>query len=372
MASSAAVPLRVSDPPASVPDVRLVAGGQPGTITINKIGSVTRGLLDVRTVRLSAGGPVQSGDLVVVQAIDEKRVYGQLELANGRLAHVARGDVLAGVLGSRNALKGLVGACPSEVRVDDTLHMLNLGGVIGLATSANPDFGPPLRVRVLGLVERDGAVVNIAEGAIPSADSLVQPAPLVVVAGTCMAAGKTQAACEVAARLAGRGLRVGAVKLSGVAAQRDSLSMLDHGATVALSFLDAGLPSTADIDDLAPMAKGLLNAVTAEGVDVVLVEMGDGIIGGYGVQSFYADTSLRAATAAHVMCANDLVAAWGAAQLAVRLGRPIDVMSGPVTDNEVGERYVETELGIPAANARTRPDRLAELVFEQLATVRVR
>ena len=50
----------------------------------------------------------------------------------------------------------------------------------------------------------------------------------------------------------------------------------------------------------------------------------------------------------------------------IQLGRPIDVMSGPATDNDVGERYVEDELRIPAANARTRGAKLAEIVEAKL------
>jgi hypothetical protein len=90
--------------------------------------------------------------------------------------------------------------------------------------------------------------------------------------------------------------------------------------------------------------------------------MGDGIIGGYGVQSFYRDAELRRAITVHVMCANDLVGAWGAREICRQLERDIDVMSGPATDNQVGEQYVETELGIPAANARTAGEKLADLV----------
>jgi hypothetical protein len=41
---------------------------------------------------------------------------------------------------------------PEKVAVADTLHLLNLGGVIGQCTSANPDVGPPCRVEVLGQV----------------------------------------------------------------------------------------------------------------------------------------------------------------------------------------------------------------------------
>ena len=331
-------------------------------VRIDKIGSASAGRVDGPIVAVMDGGAVRPGDLVVVEALEEKRVYDQLELVGGRLAHVGVGDVLVGTLGARSALKGFVGHCPDMVHVGDQLHVLNLGGVIGVATSANPDFGAPLTVRVLGLVWQNGHVANIRAGAVPPASRLKGRVPLVLIAGTCMAAGKTSAACAIVSGLKQRGLRIGAVKLSGVAALRDTLNLADHGAVAAMSFLDAGYPSTAGLADVAPMAKGLINAVLRAGADVVVVEMGDGIIGGYGVESFYRDAELREAITVHVMCANDLVAAWGARELARELGREIDVVSGPATDNEVGERYVESELGLAAANARTRPGLLVDLV----------
>lgn len=329
---------------------------------VHKVASSTCGHVIDREVDLAEGGPVRAGDIVVVRALEEKRVYDQLELISGRLAHISKDDVIAGTLGSRRALRGFVGHCPDEVHTGDLLHVLNMGGVIGVATSANEDYGKPLRVEVLGIGVRDGRTLNIGDGAIPPSDRLTCDLPLIVVAGTCMAAGKTRAACEILGQLNQRGFRLGAVKLSGVAAMRDTLNMEDHGAILAKSFVDAGHPSTAGFTDLAPMAKGLLNHVGREPLDGIVVEMGDGIIGGYGVDSFFRDPELRGAIAVHVMCANDLVAAWGARELARAFGREIDVMSGPATDNLVGERYVEDELGIPAANARTSGERLADLV----------
>jgi hypothetical protein len=338
------------------------SGARVRRVAVDKIASATAGRIDGGVVEVVDGGIVKAGDVVVVEALEEKRVYDQLELVTGRLAHIAVGDVLVGTLGARSALKGFVGYCPDIVHAGDQLHVLNLGGVIGVATSANPDFGAPLRVRVLGLAVRDGRPVNIRDDAVPPADRLERRVPIVLVAGTCMAAGKTSAACEIVTGLKQRGVSVGAVKLSGVAALRDTLNLADHGAAVALSFLDAGYPSTAGLSDVAPMAKGLINAVLQRGVEVVVIEMGDGIIGGYGVETFYGDPELRSAITVHVMCANDLVAAWGARELARGLGREVDIVSGPATDNEVGERYVESELGLAAANARTGAARLVELV----------
>src|SRR4051812_29691661 len=231
-------------------------------VAVHKVASSTCGHIADREVEIIPGGKVHPGDLVVVEALEEKKVYDQLELITGRLAHISKDDVIVGTLGSRRALKGFVGNCPDEVHAGDTLNMLNMGGVVGIATSANQGYGHPLRVKVLGLAARKGKVINIAEGAIAPADQLTCKLPLIVVAGTCMAAGKTRAACEIIAWLnQKRDLRIGAVKLSGVAALRDTLNMEDHGAVESMSFLDAGQNSTAGFNDLAPMAKGLLNAL---------------------------------------------------------------------------------------------------------------
>src|SRR5207247_5431114 len=121
--------------------------------------------------------------------------------------------------------------------------------------------------------------------------------------------------------------------------------------------------STAGVADVAPVAKGLLKAIaseTKEELDVVVVEMGDGIIGAYGVRSVLEDEEIRSLFRAHVLCANDLVAAWGGIQWLKSIGIGVDVVAGPATDNDVGIRYVTSELGIPAANARVAPDRLAD------------
>jgi hypothetical protein len=140
--------------------------------------------------------------------------------------------------------------------------------------------------------------------------------------------------------------------------------MMDHGALASLSFLDCGLPSTAGVADVAPVAKGLLAAIRAQvpELDAVVVEMGDGIIGAYGVRPVLEDPEVRALVKAHVLCANDLVAAWGGVQFLNQLGLPADVIAGPATDNDVGIRYIANDLGIPAANARVDPDRFVDHV----------
>jgi hypothetical protein len=335
-------------------------------VHIHKIASVTNRLALGHEIEISRIIEPQPGTVLVVRALEEKRVYDLLELASGRQAHISKGDVIAGALGARAALRGFVGRVPEKLAAGDKIHVLNLGGVLGECTSGTSDVGHPLLVEVLGMAVRDGRPLNIRDGALPLADHLELKAPLVFVSGTCMNSGKTRAAVEIIFHLTQRGYRVGAAKLTGVACLRDTLNMIDHGAVEGLSFLDCGLPTTSDVADLPPVAKGILNALAAREVDVVVAEAGDGIIGHYGVRSLLEDAEIRAATRCHVVTANDLVAAWGAKRimeddLKLRVG----VMAGPATDNEVGVRYVEEELGVPAANARTQGDRIADLVETQ-------
>lgn len=341
-------------------------------LVLDKIASSTARLALPREVEISPHIEAKEGNVLAVRALMEKSVYDRLELTSGRMAKINRGDVIAGTLGFRRALKGFVGVVPETIHVGDTIHVLNLGGVLGLCVGKNPDLGPPLEVEVLGAIVRDGRALSIAQNALPPLDSLPECPPLVVVAGTCMSAGKTAAASEIVKRFANAGNRVAAAKLSGVACLKDTLDMEDHGAFATLSFLDCGLPSTAHVTDLAPYARAILAALAAKKPDVIVVEMGDGILGDYRVGTFFSDPDLMRATKAVVMCANDLVAAWGAQRLMEEWRIPITVVSGPVTDNQTGTEYISQQMNLPAANAKTDGRTLFGIVYEQIKSAMTR
>jgi len=175
------------------------------------------------------------------------------------------------------------------------------------------------------------------------------------------------AATEIVRQATRQGMRVAAAKLSGVAALRDTLNMADHGAVATASFLDCGLPSTVGVGDLAPVAKAIINKLNESAPDLVIIELGDGILGGYSVESVFDDEELRAATAAVVFCASDYVGAWGGIELFRRRGIDVDVVAGSVTDSQMGEDYITSELGAPAGNAKRDGVRLFELIKNKVA-----
>ena len=334
----------------------------------DKIGSATSPLKLNRTVSVirSSESP-RAGDVVVVRALTDSATYNMLELPSGRLAKINPGDLLIGVLGRRRALKGFVGDVPERISAGDKLHLLNMGGVIGYCTGHHSSLSDAISVEVIGLVsDASGRICNIADAALPRQTTLGDTVPIVVIAGTSMNSGKTYAATELIKQATRAGLRVAAAKLSGVACLRDTLNMADHGAVATASFLDCGLPSTVGAGDLAPVAKAIIAKLNENLPDLIVLELGDGILGGYSVESIFDDLELREAMTALVFCASDYVGAWGGIELLRRRGIVIDLIAGSVTDSQMGQDYIEKEFGIPAANARRDGARLFELVSAKI------
>jgi hypothetical protein len=339
-------------------------------VEADKIGSAASPLGLSKTVAVvEMCEAARAGDVVVVRALTDSATYNQLELPTGRLAKINPGDVMIGVLGRRRALKGFVGDVPESVRAGDHLHLLNMGGVIGHCTGHHSSLSDAIKVEVIGMAcDETGRIQNIADTALELRTTLGTCAPLVLVAGTCMNSGKTYAATELIKQATRAGLRVAAAKLSGVACLRDTLNMADHGAVATASFLDCGLPSTVGAGDLSPVAKAIIARLNESAPDLIVVELGDGILGSYAVDSVFDDAQLRQATAAIIFCASDYVGAWGGIELFRRRGIEVDVIAGSVTDSQMGEDYVQNEFGVPAGNARRDGARLFRLIKDKVSS----
>jgi hypothetical protein len=347
-------------------------------LRLDRIASSTKNLRLTPEVIVGDEIIAAEGQVLAVRILTDKSSYNTVEDVSGRMMALRSGDVLAGTLGSRRALRGYAGEVPAHILVGETIDVLNLGGILGRCTSINPEIGPPFQAEVLGAVlsfpdlgDRIGRPASIREGAVPAAETLESRLPVVYVAGTCMNAGKTVAATELVRGLSRAGHRVGALKLTGVSLMRDTLSMRDAGAVAALTFNDAGMASTHPGATVA-VARGLLNRMASDRVarpDVIVAELGDGILGEYGVQDILLSPDLMAVGAAYVMAAPDPVACWGADQLfRSRFKLPVTVITGPATDNDVGRDYIRAELGLPSHNALRDPAGLVEVVREALAS----
>ena len=126
--------------------------------------------------------------------------------------------------------------------------------------------------------------------------------------------------------------------------------------------MDCGLPSTVDCGDLAPVAKAILNHLNSFDPELIVVELGDGIVGGYAVDSVLVDPEIKSAISSLVFCASDYVGVIGGVSVLKGLDLEIDVIAGSVTDSQMGEDFVQEYFGINAGNARRNGRRLFELV----------
>ena len=342
-------------------------------VRLDRIASATKNAHLATEVIVGDEIVASEGYVLAVRILEDKSTYNTLEDLAGRMVSLRKGDVIAGVLGSRRALRGYAGEVPAAISVGDVINVLNLGGILGKCTSANSDIGPPFKAEVLGAVlafpelgDRVGRPAHIKDGAVPTSDQLASTVPVVYIAGTCMNAGKTVAATELVRGLARSGLKVAATKLTGVSLMRDLLSMRDAGAVAALTFNDAGAAST-HAGMTVPVAKGIFNRLAKDAPDVIVAELGDGILGEYGVQDILADAELAGVGAAFVMAAPDPVGCWGSVELMRdRFNLPVTVLTGPATDNEVGNDYIKASLGVPAFNARKQADGLVACVLEAI------
>ena len=348
-------------------------------VVVDKIASVAQHNDLASELRVSPDIPCEEGVLIAVRVLNNKSRYNQLELTSGRMATVTMGDIVVGALGHRNALRGYSGHLPTSLGRGDQVQILNIGGVIGICDSANPDVGAPFNCEVLGTVlefpylgERIGVPARAGSSTL-NLDALLKTngVPVIALAGTCMDSGKTAAACAIVGRLRHLGLHVAACKATGVSLRRDVLAMEDAGATDSMIFSDLGVMTTTS-DNGPALTRSLLSSLSRNKPDVIVLELGDGLLGSYGVAEILQDEQIRDAFTAVVLCANDPVSAWGGTKI-LRDEFNIEpaVVTGPATDNDVGVQQIAERLSLPAINALSNGvalgDKVAEILGKETA-----
>ncbi|NLG77610.1 MAG: hypothetical protein GX535_15375 [Xanthomonadaceae bacterium] len=343
------------------------------TVVVDKLASITQALNLKRELRVATTDiPCEEGVVLVVEILNNKSTYNTLELTSGRMAKVSKGDIIVGALGHRQALFGYSGHLPESIKAGDVIQVLNIGGVLGVVDSVNPEKGRPFDARVIGVVlqfpylgERIGVPARVGYQRLDYNATLdARGVPVVALAGTCMEAGKTAAACQIVARMRHRGLNVHAFKATGVSLRRDILAMEDAGARRSIIFTDLGVVTTTAKNGPA-ITRALLSEMAQGNPDVIVFELGDGLLGAYGVEAILSAPDIRAAITSVVLSANDPVAAWGGVKLLrERFGIEPAVVTGRATDNAVGVNIIREQLGVPAFNAITDGAALADRVIE--------
>jgi hypothetical protein len=350
------------------------------TMVVDKIASVTQACGLSHELRIAPEIPCEEGLVLVVEILNNKANYNTLELTSGRMAKVVRGDIVVGALGHRKALFGYSGHIPAALKPGDIIQMLNIGGVLGICDSATQDKGKPFDCKVLGTVltfpylgERIGVPAKVGYKTLDYAAPLdARGVPVVALAGTCMEAGKTAAAAAIIARMRHRGLVVDAFKATGVSLRRDVMAFEDSGARRTMLFTDLGIVTTTAKCGPA-LTRSMLTEMAAGQPDAIVFELGDGLLGTYGVESILRQPDIKAVLTAVVLSANDPVAAWGGVKLLrERFGIEPCAVTGPATDNQVGIEIIREQMNVGAFNALSNPADLGDHIIASLGLRNVR
>ena len=286
-----------------------------------------------------------TGDYVVAEVHEHAgRIY-DVESASGRMVEVIGDDLVVGALGTRSATLEAVGDWRA-VGDDLLLHALTRAGVLGRSTSATPaarNVLVPLHYK--GHVHRAGVPARMLDFVSPVAPRALD-APVVLVIGTSMSAGKTTTAITTIRRLRRRGLSVAGAKVTGVARYREILNMGDAGADPVVDFVDAGLPSTiCDPEEYERALAYMLSRLQAGEPDVVVIEAGASPLEPYNVD--VAVARLGQNVRCTILCASDPYAVVGVAT-AYEL-RP-DLVAGLATSTSAGIALCQRLAGVECLN----------------------
>jgi len=324
-------------------------------------------LRDVGEVEIEENGrDTENGDVVVVEVIGEGGYYDRAEVEGGEMVGLEVGQLLVGVLGERKAVQGFSSEIPERLEKGDELDFVSSGGVMAKCVSSPEGIGEPYNLKFLGFVTKDGKRVNISDYSLEMSEKLEVDCPLVLVASSRMDAGKTTLCCGLVKRFFETGKNVGALKLTGVTRQRDTLLMKKSGALKAYEFTDCGLPSSTGDSDKAVMAsKGLINEVGRE-ADVVVAELGAGLLSSYNVLEVLKDSEIKKACVSLVFMSLDPVGAYGGIRILEDHSYTPDVISGPSTDTEAGRENIRRFTDVPVLNGMKSMDEIFEIVRKKV------
>jgi hypothetical protein len=283
----------------------------------------------------------------------------------GKQVQLRPGDRVPLVLAYRRSMMEFASATSSYAfNAGDTVWILGGDGYAGSFECADPDYGTPVSAAVLGaLVGRDrGRALNVGDFEPPARES-VRPAAdgalVVAVVGSRMDCGKSTAIRRITAELRRRGRRVGAGKLTGFGCRHEVTSL---GADLCLDFTDYGLPSTCGGDGqrVRRTARRILDGLRAEGPEIVVLELGEALIGPYRVDEVLAE--IRPQIDVLIFVAFDLCGVEGGIHRLHELGMGPDFVTGPVANTSVAAELVARRHGIPTESSRGEmPELIADL-----------
>lgn len=323
---------------------------------------VTRRVELAQTCSLSRLHAPRSGDLILA-AVTEIGHHGRIELPNGRRAHLYLGDEVIVAYGARYAPDQFEAVVPKEV---GPCHLVAGGGIAARALGRHTHIRKPTELTPIGmLVGADGLPLNVSQFALSLRPRRPAGRNVIAVVGTSMNSGKTTLAASIIRGLTLSGVRVGACKVTGTGSGGDLWSMLDAGAVRALDFTDVGYSTTAwvDVASVDEAANALVSHLEDQGVDVVVVEIADGLLQRETAALLEATSTFSSRIDALFLAAADSMGAHAGVEWLRARALPLRAVSGVLTASPLATREAQTASGVDVVptKAFAHPDWAAKL-----------
>lgn len=284
-----------------------------------------------------------AGDLVLCE-ITEIGQHKKIQLASGRASSSYIGDHVVLCVGDRYAPDQFEGAARIT---SDGADLLAGGGVVGTMENCHDRMAPPTRLRPIGLLtDFSGEIINIARYGLPAAH-IPDHVTVIGVFGASMNAGKTTAAVSLAHGLSRAGFNVAGIKATGTGAFGDFNAFEDAGVN-AMDFTDAGMPTTyrMPMDRVEQGFETLVGTAAANGADIVVVEIADGVFQ-QETREILEGSTIRDRIDAILFATPDALGAVGGTKVLADHGLRPFAMSGKLTQSPLAMAEAKIATGIP-------------------------
>ncbi len=329
---------------------------------------VTRGFILPSAALVLKGKPVKQyefrdkkpevGD-VVYGAIARLGQHRSLENVSGRIHDIHTGTRALFVYGNRYAPDYYEGLLPEHSAPE--VDLLARSGLVGAVKTQNALVAAPTRVRVLGYaVDETGEVINTRHYPLikpQHSEKKFPRARLILVVGTAMNSGKSQAASSICWALTAMGYSVRASKVTGTASLKDILHMNDAGANPYADFTYFGYPSTYLLPeaDVLRIFNDLDLKYANNARNYWVVELADGVMQRE-TAILLGSAAVKARIHRLIFCANDAFGAIGGLRvLRERYDLVPDALSGVCSSSPLHIRELSAFTDIPVFNSAS-PD----------------
>lgn len=294
-----------------------------------------------------------TGDFVLGEITGPRNRPLLFELTSGRMVQALRKDCVIGAFGNRAATLEAAGSWRDIS--GDSMHAMTSAGLFGTVTSLSTLIPSVTELDYVGHVIRSGQKVCMSDFTIGKSGKF--DVPTILLVGTSMSSGKTTTGRLVVHELERMGKKVIGAKLTGAGRYRDILSFRDAGASAVFDFVDAGLPSTVEPEDVFRKAiRPLLHHIDSLNPDFLVVEAGASPLEPYNGTAAIDELGEKNIHC-KILCAFDPYAVLGVEKA---FGLKPDLVTGPATSTSAAIDLVRNLSGVEGLNVLD-PESLPQL-----------